>query len=281
MHIVTMMAYKKKAPLLMCKAFLYLVKRFNPQATVSVFYQGDIGKIRTFARNFKDIHFILLDRRLTNTGLNGGFAHHPVQDLRFGVWRKLESMGLNKFIYLDADALPIASLDQWWQVVSEKPYIAIDERLEGKERLFNAGVHSYSSSTGFVTYRKLRDQYRRDGNRIRIQAGEQGIVNALFRRLNYDYVHPKIGFEYNSLAKYSRVVAVNDKDIEIYSGDYPILKKIVRRVTFSKANWAEGWMWWGQKRRVKVLHSFGGPGYRFWDLPECRTFWDYCTSKVG
>lgn len=283
MHLITIMNYRARNTLNMCKSWIFLAKRFNPEAAIHIFFADDIPEIRKFAQRWQDITLVKLELPKDLTRLSRGHTHHPAQDLRLALWRQLETMRITKFIYVDADAFILDSLAPWWNIIDSKPYIAIPEcqRSSGAPRL-NAGVHSYCDTTGFITYRKLIHQYRTDGKRILIEAGEQGLVQAYFDRIRYTYTHPAIGHEYNSMAKYCRVIRADDKEIRVISGKFPIGKKISRIVTFKKKDFCENWLWWDRPVKVKILHAFGGPGpgFKFWELPECQTLWKHCLANI-
>jgi len=284
MHIITIMNYKERSALIMCKAWIYFAKRFNPKATISIFYHDDISQIRQFASYYLNISFVKIRFPKGLSALSRGHTHHPAQDLRLALWKQLELLQITKFIYIDADAFILGSLNNWWNIIDLKPYIAIPEcRMPSGRLRLNAGVHSYCDQSGFITYDKLINQYKRDGNRILVEAGEQGLIYSYFRRINYTYTHPTIDYAYNSIAKYCRVVRADDREIVVYSGSFPMIKKIARAVQLKKKDFSENWLWWNNPTRVKILHAFGGPGpgYKFWELPECKSLWRYCIAKTS
>lgn len=284
MHLITMMNYREKNPLLMCKAWIYLAKRYNPEANISIFYHDNISEIRRFAKQYQRITFTKLHFPKGVNKLTQGMTHHPDQELRLSLWKQLEIMRITKFIYIDADAFILSPLTDWWSIIDSQPYIAIAEcKMPSGFLRLNAGVHSYSDTTGLVSYEKLLMQYQRDGNRILVDTGEQGLIYSYFRSINYAFSHNKIGHEYNTLAKHCIVKKVDDSDIVVYSGNYPFMKKIYRISQFEKKDFVENWLWWGKQVRVKILHAFGGPGqgYKFWNLPECSLLWQYCMKKIS
>lgn len=281
MHLITIMDYNDHNSLVMCKSWIYLAKRYNPKATITIFYRQPISEIRQFSSRYRDISFIKLHFPRDLNQFIHGHTHHPVQELQFALWKQLEKLRITKFIYVDADAFILSSLNDWWRIINDQPFIAVSEtrRPQGELRL-NAGVHSYSDEAGFVTYDKLVEQYHIDGNRILVEAGTQGLIDAYFRRINYTYTHPAIGHEYNAFAKYCQVKRADNSEIVVYSGQYPLTKKVTRMLLLKEKEFAEKWLWWDKPVRVKILHSFGGPGFKFWELPECKTLWNYCVTKI-
>lgn len=280
MHILTVMDYTTEPGITMCKAWILLARRFNPRARITIFYTKPIDKIRSFASRYTSVHFrkLTIPRRVRH--ITEGFTHHPVQELQLSVWAQTEKLGIHRYIYIDADAFILDSLDQWWNHIDDKPYIGIPERrMANGTLLLNAGVYSYSSRNGFVTLNKLLEQYKRDNQKIRFQAGQQGLLNAYFQYIHYDFTHETIGHEYNTIARFSNVVGANDQDIVVYSGRYPILKTIYYTIRGGAKEWTAYWLWWNIPKRVKILHAFG-VDFKFWQLPECKHLWNYCKKAV-
>ena len=146
------MDYSDKISTCMCKAWIHFAKLHNPQATITIFHTKNIHEIRSFAKRFRNIFFrrMTISKRIKK--VTGGFLHRPVQDLQLSLWEEINKIRLTKFIYIDADALVLGSLKNWWDVADEMPYIGIPERaLPGGSVLLNAGIFSYSSKSEFVT----------------------------------------------------------------------------------------------------------------------------------
>lgn len=276
MHIISLMDYTDRRSIIMCCAWIELATRYNSGAKITIFHTKPIPRIQAFAGARPKVRFVQFSIPQATTRLTGGFTHRPVQDLQLGLWHQLSRLHIYKFIYVDADAFIIDSLDDWWSIIGEKPLIGIPERIlsEGGV-LLNAGVFSYADKNGFITFQKLLDQYNRDGEKIIFQAGQQGLLNAYLRRIRYDFRHPRIGHEYNVLAKYSRIVQFNDDQIAVYSGRYPFRKKIKHLIT-GRREWSADWLGWKTTKRAKIIHAFGGKGYKFWELQECNSLWEYC-----
>lgn len=276
MHIITVMDYTDTRSTIMCKAWIHFAKRFNPHARITVFHTKHIDEIRSFASGYPSVHFRTLSIPRRVRGLSGGFTHHPVQELQMGIWAQTQQLGIHRYIYTDADALIVGSLDQWWKHIDDKPYIGIYERrLADGTILLNAGVYSYSDTKGFVTVEKLLEQYRRDNKTIRFPAGQQGLLTSYFQHIRYHAASPIIGHEYNTIARYCSVRQADDRDIIIYSGTYPFWKSPARWFMGEEREWSADWLWWNKPKRVKILHAFG-VGFKFWELPECRPLWTYC-----
>lgn len=281
MHLVTLMDYSDRESLVLCKAWIALAKRHHENASITIFSQRDISSIRSFARRYTNVYFETLPISSEIRKIRNGCIHLPTQDLQLALWDRTRVLGIHKYIYLDADALIVGTLDDWWNIIDDKPYIAIPELLQEKEvPLLNAGVYSYSSRSNFITTKKLISQYYRDGSTVKIQAGQQGLINSYFQYIHYDFTHQSIGHEYNVLAKYSDIRQVSDGGIIIYSGSYPFAKKVLQYSGLVEKEWGSDWMWWGLPKRARIIHSFGVTGNKFWDLPECNTLWSYCCALV-
>lgn len=274
------MDYTTEPGITMCKAWILLARRFNPRARITIFYTKPIDKIRSFASRYTSVHFrkLTIPRRVRH--ITEGFTHHPVQELQLSVWNETQNLGIYTYIYIDADAFILAPLYGWWKHIKDKPFIGVAERrLPNGGLQCNAGAYSYSSQDGFITLDKLLAQYQRDHNKIRFHAGQQGLLNAYFQYIHYDFTHKTIGHEYNTITKFCKVVRADDRAIVIYSGRYPIMKLIYHRLVKRAKEWSSFWLWWNTPKRVKILHAFG-IGFKFWELPECARLWLYCKNAV-
>lgn len=268
MHIITVINYEEPKALTMSKIWLYLVRRFHPEAKLTVFTECHADRIAPAVRK-AGASLVALD-------LSGLISHrncfgftHPSQDLIFGIRRYIDGVpGFGKYIYVEPDAWILGDLSEWWQVADEKPYIAVIESEHKWGRLFNTGTYSCRND-GFVTYQALVEQHQRD-REIKLPVGEQGLMNAYLRHKGYDGSHQKIGFEYNCWTVGMKTERVSDQEIVIVSGDLP-------QHPISKVQ-SVGWRWFGMSKRVKILHSFF---VKFWELEECRRLWDYLAEKVS
>lgn len=277
------MNFHEKNEIIMCKAWISFAKRFNPEARIFVIHHDPIFEIQQFAAPYKGVRFIRLTKRDMMPDMVHGETDHPAQELKLSVWKQAAKLGIHKFLYVDSDAFILGSLATWWNYIDDKPFIAVNEQIYPYTPTLNAGAFSYNDASGFITYEKLMKQYQKDGNSIKIHAGDQGILIAYLREVGYDYTHPAIDFTYNCLAKWCQVKAVTDKEIVIFSGKFPLLRRIKKVLRGREYDWWERWAWWNRQRRVIILHAFGRKGYKFWELPECRPLWEYCirTAERG
>lgn len=276
MHLLTIMDYTDANGIIMCKSWIILAKRFNPQAKITIFHTKKISEISAFASRFPSVQLRILPIPTKVMRLTGGKTHHPAQELQLGLWHETKKLGIKRYLYIDADALILSSLQHWWNHINDKPYIGIAEcKLPNGGIQCNAGIYSYSGDNNFITLDKLLSQYKRDGHTIRYYSGQQGLLNAYFQYIHYDFTLPEVGHEYNSMARFCRIVRIDDKGIEIWSGKFPPLKSFINRLLNKTEDWTENWLWWNTPRPVKVLHAFG-EGFKFWELPECSALWQYC-----
>jgi hypothetical protein len=264
------MNYADKFGVDMCRIWFYLLRRFNPEARVTVFHAGQVGKIAEYAARFGRVEFVRLDMAgISPHGEVRGYAV-PSQELILAMWRHIDrDPGYRQHLFIEADALVLTPLDELWGLSSTKPYVSFEE-LVWKDGLplINTGVHTYYSTEGFVSYNVLMEQLRIDGGEILMPVGEQGLVNRYFRRIGYDCTHPAAGFEWNCWAVSSVTERAEDDEIVVISGDQNL----------DRWPGPHPWRWWGKRRRAKILHAFM---VKFWDLPECSKLWEYCLRKVN
>lgn len=280
MKLLTVMNYADPMGIRMCKAWIYFARRFNPEAEITILHGPDFGGIRPFIKHFNGIRCIPLptDAVVPHTRMNkrkNGMGIVPSQDLTLAGWVAVERQGLHHFIFAEADAWILSDLSEWWQTSRSKPYIAVEESNFKGGPFYNSGVYSYCSPAGFITYDKLMEQYRIDGDVIAISIGDQGLLNQYFRRIGYDASHPKIDYEYNSTVVGCEVRRADDEQIEVWSGNRP--DKIEGQSVVAN------WIGWDRPRRVRVLHSVFIPHTRpkFWAAPEAKPLTDYVDRKLA
>lgn len=281
MHIVTTMNFDGKNEIIMCKAWIYFAKRFNPNAVITIIHHDPIPEIKAYASSYAQIHFIRLTKKEMTPEMTRGHTDHPCQEIKLSVWKQTKKYSIRKFLYIDCDAFILGSLQPWWDRIDDKPFIAVNEQVAPYDPIYNAGVFSYSSKNNFITYEKLYGQYRKDNNSIALHLGDQGLTNTYLRTIGYDYTHPDIDFTYNCIAKWSKTHMISDTDIVVTSGSFPLLRKLWIKFLGRDLEWWEKWAWWNQNKKVTILHAFGRKGFKFWDLPECRALWEYSKAVTN
>jgi hypothetical protein len=265
------MNYADPTGIAMCKIWFYLMNRFNPHAKITVFCGDHSNAIRHVGQGYSHVAFVEPSRvGMPDCSRLRGFSH-PSLALTLPAWKHIEEhKGFEKFLYIEADAWVMVPLDQWWAIADEKPFIAVSQRnLKGRPH-FNTGTFSYRSKEKFLSFTHLMEQYRLDGDAIVLPAGEQGLINARFRRIDYDATHPKIGFEYNCLAYNCNVERADDGEIQVRSGVKP-------ESLPASLKWLGNWDGWKERRMAKILHAFGP---KYWFLPECWSLMAYCLGAA-
>lgn len=269
MQLVTVMNYTDPQAIRMCLAWLRLARRAHPDAPILIYHRVSIPAVEAYARRFEGVEL----HRFTGTEKEPDFPPcvidgvdtigSPGYRIKFAMIDDLEQRGLERFVYVDADALILKPLDALWAALDDQPFVAVQENHDPRfGPVFNAGMFA-CSQPGFVGYDLLLDQYARDGNRILIPAGEQGLMNRYLQRIGYDFRHPAVGAEYNFLADRYRVEAASDAAIDVYDdpdGERP---------------------WWNEQRLapdvpVRILHGYAMN--KFWERPT--SLWWYCLSRI-
>jgi hypothetical protein len=143
------------------------------------------------------------------------YNHHNV---RFKMWNLTQWK--SPFIFLDVDAIIFQPLDRILPYLSDKPFIAINHQkipnhTEFKEPFLNGGVQMVSKP-GTFSYQMFSEQLEP----LYCPGAEQALMYTTFKNLNYDYTHPKIGFEWNSCSGYNEVVKQEDGTWKCYSRGY-------------------------------------------------------------
>lgn len=277
MNIVTLMNYEDERRVLMCKMWLYLVRRFHPEANVTVLHHDRFEGIRSFAERTgaRALRTDLTDipSAAAWTKASPG-TECPWMDLTISVWRMYGRAGLTRFLFVEADAFVLGDLSSFWKLSEEKPFIGIAERARWGEiaPYMNMGVYAYNSTDGFLTYEKLFRYWRRCGYRVPYPVGDQGLVNGYFKEIGYSPFHPNVGIEYNCLAANCRVKSANDDGIEVRSGPVPVNGEAGAEFP--------GYIGWGLDLRVKILHAFG-PSWKLWKVPTATALWEYLSEKVA
>lgn len=258
MNLVTLMNYEDQKGVLMCKGWLWLARHYNPCARIFVLHHDKIDEIRRFALEKignVEFHRLRLHTVMPREKMNGHTFY--CQDLTFSRWVALEDLGLQQYLFIEADAWPISSLSEWWDVTHEKPFIAVMEKEREGPPYFNIGCFSHHHPTPFFTYKLLMEEYALNGNTIPISIGDQALMNLWAWRNNYDAFHPKIDKTWNC-PTYDRMHGImlgrcDDQEIEVTD---------LR-----------------MEKRIKIVHTWGPR--KWWDTPELAPIARFVEGKVS
>lgn len=277
MFIVTLMNYEDPQWVLMCKAWLYCLRRVHPDARVLVLHHDKFEAIRPFVERFEGVECHKTDL----AGIPAAeewTAESPDSkcwwmDLTISVWRVYERLALPRFIFLEPDAFVLGDLTLLWNAGAQKPFVGIAERTEwdGMAPYLNLGVYAYDPAGCFLTYDKLFRYWQNNGRRVP-PIGDQGLVNGYFKSIAYSPFHPEIGIEYNCLAAGTRFLRVDDTEIEVRSGPKPVFGQTGAEFP--------AYIGWDKDVRVRVLHAFG-PAWKLWMIREAKPMWEYLAEKVA
>lgn len=263
---------------MMCRAWAYLVRRYNPQARLAIFYVEPDQWVLDHIWHMKNVEFhrmsvegIPTDKKAVGYAIEG-------MEYKIAFWDALAAAGIRKTVFVDADAFVLSPLDHLWEIAGEKWFSAVYEAdymtldtaglAACMKPHLNSGVFCYNAALGNdITVETLMTQYALDG-KVSWQTGDQGLLNSYFARQSYDWTHPKLEFEWNVMAWTGSVDRADDGEIVAWSPD-----KKPQTVGATPQ-----WKWWGDKRRAKIFHALWK---KWWDLPEAEKLWEYVKAKVN
>lgn len=295
MKLVTLMDFKyNENTMTVMKAWVYLAKRYNPSAQLIILYANfldsrSMDELKALDGQIRFIKMLDPNNYLSAEATKGNT--HPFQSTLLARYDIVHKIDLGKHIFLDWDALVLSPLDDAYSLLSDKPCITTterrqigwelihevgitknDPRWEFSKKLFpNVGFMLYDTKSNMLTIEALMNQYKKDG-RILFPVAEQGLITQLFYSEGYNWEHEKLDYTYNCTPFLSKVLRIDDIEINIRSGtlDHEIPTKYC---------WIRHWVGWKESRRIKVIHPFGLKKY--WENPYCEELWKYCKAKVG
>ncbi len=213
MHIVTVMNYTfaDERPVVMCTMWMDAVQRLNPGARVTVLaarplperlalHFGSYGNVSVEIRPYDMAAQVLRSPQAMH---NIFFKLHHLCAMR------------EPFIFLDADAIALSSLEFLWQRRHDKPWIGIDHQRgipghTGDKPFLNSGVQVVGDPD-FCSYRELICLARESGFAWSVPGTDQALLHEHFRRIGYRYTHPEIGPEWNACAGYAELAQGSDR----------------------------------------------------------------------
>lgn len=276
MLIVTLMNYEDPTRILMCKAWLYCLRRIHPDAEVLILHYDKFDAIKEFTNRFENVRYQKTDLADIPSPVEWT-ARSPESkcswmDLTISVWRLYERMSLARFIFIEPDAFVIRDLSGLWKAGSEMPFVGVAERERWGDisPYLNLGVYAYNPSGNFLTYEKLFRYWEENERRVP-PIGDQGLINGYFKSIGYSPFHPDIGIEYNCLAAGAKIIRFDDVEIDVKSGPRPPIGQ-------TGGEFRE-YIGWDKNVDVHILHAFG-PAWKFWMIPATKPLWEYLKGKV-
>lgn len=236
------MNYNIEPYITMCKGWFYFVRKFHPNAEIIVYHNNEISKklirndVTYKTLDTKDVPVILeLEPRKVNK-----LAVHKE-------WDKYQD-----FIFLDADAYPLSSLDELYNSCTKPVTFCGHEHGigEGRNHL-NSGV--FVQKKPFFSYSNLIAMREKYGDQLRyLELGsDQLLIQTYFKDIGYNPFDWKVmGHEYNSAA---------NADITIERDTVSAVSKITGK-------------------NIKVLHGYAE--YKFWNNRDALKFWEYVNRVV-
>lgn len=237
MRIITVMNYNTEPYIAMCKGWFYFVRKFHPNAEIIVYHNESISK--ELLR--KDVIYKKLD--VKNVPVILKLEPKKVNKLAVHKeWSKYED-----FIFLDADAYPLTSLEDLYNSCIKPVTFCGHEpgNGEGPSHL-NSGV--FVQKTNLFTYDNLIDMRDKYGDQLRYleMGSDQLLIQTYLKDIGYDpFDWDIMGHEYNSAAA---------ADITIEGDTVTAISKIT-------------------KKNIKVLHGYSQ--YKFWNNSDTSKFWKY------
>ena len=233
MTFITIMNYTDPDDIIMCKGWFYFVRKFHPTAEIIVYYNDALSD--ELIRD--DVTYKKLDvtnvPMLANKGKINKLAIHRE-------WDKYD-----QFIYMDADAYPLADLQPMFDNC-RKPitYCGHDPGEGAGPTHLNSGVLVQKSK--LFNYDNLIDIWLRSNKRLKYAGTDQALCQMHFEDIGYSpFDYNIMGHEYNSCA---------NATISIIDGNVSAISNIT-------------------KKQIKVLHGYGC--YRFSSNSNTKKFWNY------
>lgn len=279
MIVATVMCYPTGSEAsVMCRGWAHMVRRYNPDARLVIFYEQPDRWVLDYIRALGNVEFHRLDVTGMLTMAKARGYTIDGMEYKMALWNGIADAGLKRLVFVDADAFVLHPLDHLWEISGDKMFSAVYEadylRLTTPEFSetalmphLNSGVFCYNTGFGReVTVDILMEQYALD-QKIAWMTGDQGLLNAHFSKTGYNWSHPEMSFEWNTMAWTSSVDRADDEGIIAWTpAERP-----------AGHTGAPSWKWWGQKRRSKIHHALWK---KWWVLPETDKLWSYVQTKV-
>jgi len=125
-------------------------------------------------------------------------------NITFKLWNIYKNK--NPFVFVDVDAFILKDINELWEYKNDKPFIGINHQnipihtSNEPEPFLNSGVLVVSEPS-FINYDEIIKNYKG----MKCKGFDQALLFSHFKEIGYDYTHPKIGFEWNSCAGYTKL----------------------------------------------------------------------------
>jgi hypothetical protein len=252
MNVLTIMDYAphQREHLTMCRAWFWLMHRYNPDARIVVFYGADLPPdVMAYADDLGcQADFVRVDVAAGDRRWPAGLTIVK-QGLFAGKWQWLMEHPM-PHLFIEADALVLSSLDYLWSLRREQPFIGFTEpgrsSISGR-MICNTGVFSLSDPA-FINLDIIDAEYELRGG-IWEWVGEQGLLVTYMRdALGYNWTHRAAGCEYNCAPGPWTVIQASRDCIDMRDAD-------------------------GEK--MKIAHPYGPQG-KFFQRADCAELWKLC-----
>jgi len=216
MNIVTIMNYNEKHHnyIKMCKIFIKLVKKYNPDCNLIILYECSIAKsITEYAANFTSISFVK-----KKSAKDSWSDQHNIRFKLFNLTQLTEP-----FIFLDSDIFCLSSLEHLWSKRNDQPFIGVNHQhilghtTKFKFKFLNSGVQIVGDPDWyqFDNFRKTHKKHR---GKLNCRGFDQAHIFRYCKDINYDYTHKDIGYGWNSCARYGHVTNIEGEWSCVYKG---------------------------------------------------------------
>lgn len=270
--LTTIMDYQDRPNVLMCKAWIVRAKKHCPDWDIVIVHSGDIPEIMGFASALGGIRFEKYDvtRNEIRRELCGKFGSNA-QNYKIPFIRHVHDAEWPPFVFLDADAMLCGGIEDLFDAVKDKPFVATTEHapewMKGL-KVVNTGVFAYRPESRLISYERLLAEWNSFGRILKYPTGEQGIIIPLFAKEGYSWEHPKVGPEFNVIG--------NAADFSMVGGE-PVVK-ILKSPPPDTIDWIGLWTGWGSTKEAKVVHAISQ--FKWWSFQHLDSMWQRLVSEV-
>lgn len=196
MNVITIFNYPKEDDNFtkMCYIWLDRVKIHGKGFKVKIFTETGVNEV--LQNKIQECNFELVTLKSTKLDNKNSKHLHNVGFKLFNLCNEKEP-----FIFIDADAFVLEDLIKLKELAKNKPFVCINhETIPGhtehiKYKFLNSGVQICNDNR-ILKFNSISK------SKIVAPGTDQSMLFTYFNNIKYDYTHPKVGFEWNSYAKY-------------------------------------------------------------------------------